>query len=276
MSVVRYLFLILDVGPLAQGKESLRAFEVDEMDDELCRTIEELQKKFASLIHSAFMSFKTKPVPIDELQVYLSQRCADERHKIPLFEKRMNDIIHQSTHQQVFMLLSRIRAWDFLDYSLLEDAVKEFDLSELNPQLASYAQDVCAFQSETKLIDFLKVWKSSCLEKELPACEILIAKCSGDIRNITLADVAKKAKIIASKFNLLTLAARLGWANPGSVYLLWYVPEAVSKHIKEVMVSKERPNLVCYGIQELVVGKNIYKVSSINLSYMCMIICMIV
>ena len=253
----------LDVGPEAQQDENLGAFEVDGRDKELCQAIEALQKKFASLIRSAFTSSKNKPVPIDELQVYLSQRCADERHKIPLFEKRMNDIIHQSTHKQVFMLLSRIRAWDFLDFSLLEDVVKEFGLSELNPELASYAQDVCAFQSETKLVDFLKVWKSSCLEKELPACEILIAKCNGDIRNITLADVAKKAKIIASKFNLLTLAARLGWANPGSVYLLWYVPEAVSNHIKEVMASKKRPNLVCYGIQELVVGKNIYKVSSI-------------
>ena len=245
---------------MPQGDE--RVFEVDERYDELCQTIEALQQKFASLIRSAFTSFKNKPVPVGELQVYLSQRCVDERHKIPLFEKRMNDIIHQSTHQQVFMLLSRIRAWDFLDFSLLKDVVNEFQLPELNPKLASYAQDVCTFQSETKLIDFLKVWKSSCLEKELPACEILIAKCSGDMRNLTLADVAKKARIIADKFSLLTLAARLGWANPGSVYLLWYVPEAVSKHIEEVMVSKERPNLVCYGIQELVVGKNIYKVSS--------------
>ena len=249
----------IDVVPLAQGDE--RVLEVDEKDDQLCQVIEAMQKKFASLIRLAYTSFKNKPVPIDELQVYLSQRCADERQKIPLFEKRMNDIIHQSTHSQVFMLLSRIRAWDFLDFSLLEDAVKEFDLSELNPELASYTQAVCAFQSDTKLVDFLKVWKSSCLEKELPACEILIAKCAGDMKNCTLADVAKKARIIANKFNLLTLAARLGWANPGSVYLLWYIPEAVSKHIEMIMKSKNRPNLVSYGIQQLVVGNRIYKVS---------------
>ena len=257
------LILLSDVGTVqvAQKDESLRTFEVDEIDHELSQKIEALQEKFASLILSAFTNFKNKPVPIDELQVYLSQRCADERHKIPLFEKRMNDIIQQSTHEQIFMLMGRIRAWDFLDFSLLEGAVKKFNVSELDPELASYTKDVCAFQSETKLVDFLKVWKSSCLEKELPACELLIAKCSGDMRSITLADVANKAKIIASKFNLLTLAARLGWANPGSVCLLWYVPEAVSKHIEEVMMSNKRPNLVCYGIQELVVGKNIYKVS---------------
>ena len=254
------MIIIIDVGSVAQGDEIV--FEVDEKYDELCRTIEALQKKFASLVRSAFASFKNKPVPIDELQVYLSQRCADERHKIPLFEQRMSEIIHQSTHQQVFMLLSRIRAWDFLDFSLLKDVIDEFQLSELNPELTSYTQDVCTFQSETKLIDFLNVWKSSCLEKELPACKILIAKCIGDIRSFTLADVAKKAKMIAEKFNLVTLAARLGWANPGSVYLLWYIPEAVAKHIEKLMVSKTRPNLVCHGIQELVVGKNIYKVSS--------------
>ena len=220
-----------------------------------------MQKKFASLIRQVYISFISKPVPIAELQVYLSQRCVDKRETIPLFEKRMNDIIHQSCHRQIFMLMSRIRAWDFLDFSLLEDAVNEFQLLDIQPKIASYTHEVNVFQAETSLIDFLQVWKSSCLDKELSACEVLIAKCEGDMMNITLADVAKKAKLLAGQFNLLTLAARFGWGHPGSLYLLWYIPKAVASHIEGIMESKDRPNLVCYGIQQLVVGKKVYKVS---------------
>ena len=200
-------------------------------------------------------------MPIAELQVYLSQRCVDKREEIPLFEKRMNDIIHQSCHHQIFMLMSRIRAWDFLDFSLLEDAVNEFELSDLQPEIASYTYEVNIFQAETNLSEFLQVWKNSCLEKELSACEVLIARCEGDMKNVTLADVAKKARLLAGQFNLLTLAARFSWGHPGSLYLLWYIPKAVACHLEKIMESKDRPNLVSYGIQQLVVGNKVYKVS---------------
>ena len=241
---------------------------MDEEYDKLCQKIEEVQKEFASLVRKAYVNFEEGSVPVKDLQVYLNQRCVDKRGTIPLFEARMNEIIHQSSHHQIFMLMSRIRAWDFLDYSLLLDAVKEFSVytqaSDLQSKITIFEKKVNAFQAETKLIDFLRVWKSHCIEKEFPVCEMLIAKCEGDMKQVTLADVARKAKLLAGKFNLITLAARFGWGHPGSFYLMWYIPEAVARHIEKNMESKERPNLVCFGIQQLVVGRKIYKVSFNN------------
>ena len=238
---------------------------MDEEYDKLCQKIEEVQKEFASLVRKAYMNFEEGSVPVKELQVYLTQRCVDKRETIPLFETRMNEIIRQSSHHQIFMLMGRIRAWDFLDYSLLLDAVKEFGVhtSDLQGKIDIFKEKANLFHTETKLIDFLKVWRSHCIEKEFPACEMLIAKCEGDMKQITLAEIAEKAKLLAGKFNLITLAARFGWSHPGSLYLMWYIPEAIARHIEKTMESKERPNLVCFGIQQLVVGRKVYKVSFI-------------
>ena len=231
--------------------------------NDLKRKIQSLQKKFASLICRSYVAFTCKPVPVDQLQVYLNQRCVDRRASIYLFDQGMLDIINQSSHQQVFMLMGRICAWDFLDYSLLQDAVEEFDVSDLNPLLATYTREVKSFQEETKLIDFLNVWEGICLVRELPSYTTLIARCSEDMRDFTLADVAKRANLLANEFNLLTLGARFGGGRPGSVYLLWYIPQSVAQHMQKVMESANRPDLVRHGIQELLIGKKIYKVSAV-------------
>lgn len=247
-------------------EERRMQLEVDEKYHRLSQRIEEVQKNFASLITHAYSCIKQ--VDIDRLRVYLSQRCADKSREIPFFEERIIEMLLQSSHHQVFVLMSQIRAWDFLDYSLLEDVLNEFSVRDADAQIALYAQKVRVFQSETKLTDFLHIWKSCCPQKVLGACETLIAKCDSEMVDMTLADVATKAKLLASRFNLITLESRFGWGHPGSAYLLWYIPKGVARHIEKIMESKERPNLVCYGIQQLVVGRNIYKVFKLTMGSM--------
>lgn len=227
---------------------------------QLKQKVESLQKKFASLVCQLYIALRSKPVPIDRLQVYITQRCADKRQSIPLFEQRMSEIISQSTHEQVFMLMSRIGAWNFLDYSLLQDIVDEFHVN-VDSQLASYSVEVFEFQKNTKLADYLQLWAIKCLPEELSSCTTLTAKCTGvDYEEITLEEVCKRAKLLASEFNLHTLCALIGGAARGCLYLLWYIPESVAKHVERIMVSKERPNLASHGFQQLIIGKKIYKV----------------
>lgn len=222
--------------------------------------MELLQRKFASLVRQLYTALRSKPVPIDGLRVYVTQRCVDKRQSIPLFQQRMSEIISQSTHEQVFMLMSRIGAWNFLDYSLLWDIMEEFHVS-IDSQLHSYSLEVAEFQKNTKLADYLQLWAIKCLAEEHPSCTTLIAKCTGtDYEEITIDEVCKRAKLLAGEFNLHTLCASIGGAARGCLYLLWYIPESVADHMERIMKSKDRPNLASHGFQQLIIGKRIYKV----------------
>ena len=220
----------------------------------LKRKVEALQKEFDSLIRRFYTA--TKPVPIDTLRVYINQRCVSKHQNIPLFEQGMSDIISQSTHEQVFILMSQIRAWNFLDYSLLRNIMEEF---RIDFEFGSYAEKVVDFQRNTKLVDFLQVCN---LPKECPAYyTTLIVKCTGVDENITLDEVSKRAALLAGEFNLRSLFASIGGAVGGCLYLLWYVPESVAKHMEKIMEGKDRPNLAPHGFQQLIIGEKIYNVS---------------
>ena len=240
-----------------QGERLRQPFEADDHLIQMKRKIGELQKEFCSHLEQSYTSLKSK-VSIDRLQVYITQRCVDRRQSIPLFDRGMIEIISQSTHEQVFMLMSRIGAWNFLDYSLLRDIMNNFDIS--GAELASYSLKVTEFQKNTKLVDYLHVSKMNCLPEE-PFCNTLIAKCTGiNYEEITIDEVCERAKLLAGEFNLHTLCASIGGAASGCLYLLWYIPESVAKHLERTMESKDRPNLVSHGFQQLIIGKKIYEV----------------
>ena len=244
-----------------EGSLSLQLFSVDDHLSQLKQKVESLQKKFASLVNQSYTALKAKPVPADRLQVYITQRCVDKRQSIPLFGQQMSEIISQSTHKQIFMLMSQIGAWNFLDYSLLKDILEEFHIN-INSQLGSYSQEVLEFQKKTRLADYLKVWGIQCLAEERPSCTTLIAKCTGvGYEEITIDEVCQRAKLLAGEFNLHTLCASIGGAASGCLYLLWYIPELVAKHMERIMKSKDRPNLASHGFQQLIIGKMIFKVN---------------
>ena len=202
-------------------------------------------------------------MPVDQLRVYLNQRCADEHGEIPLFSNLMIDILSQATTEQLFLHLSRIGAWNFLSYFILEEVldVFEIDQEDFNSKFSRYKRDVQLFKERTVLMQFLTVWGGRCDEDQVfPGYRSVIARVIGNTASFTIEDACDMGSLLAGQFNLKQLAFRLVNGNHGSVCIKWLVPAAVSKHMLKVMKNKKRPDLLQLGILELVVEKTIFKV----------------
>lgn len=218
-----------------------------------------IQRSFSSLLVKAFVACNRKPVPVNELRMFLTQRCVDQKSTIPLFQQSMLEIINHSSLEQIIMLMSRIGAWSFLNFHLLEEISTEFEIHQLVEPIAAYTQEVEHFKEETTLVDFLSVWNGRSGADSIPDCKPVIVKLKEKWPQFTLADVSKKAGFLANEFHLKPVF-QLANGNAGSVYIMWLVPVAAASHMQILMESQNRPDLVSSGINELVIGERIYQV----------------
>ena len=225
-------------------------------------TLRNKQVKFASLLQHACDDLNHSRSSVEQLRVFLTQRCVDTHNDIPHFSSFMIDIAKKSTFEEIFVFLSRIGAWHFLNYSILKDIFAHFRSisSQLRLQIKEYDDEIEEFKKETLLMDFLAVWGGRCdKDEELPCCRSIIVKSIGDPNSFTIADACDMAGLIAGEFSLNELGA-LASGFSGSMYIKWMAPPAVTKHILKVMRSKKRPDLLQFGVLQLAVERTVFKV----------------
>lgn len=223
--------------------------------------LRELQKTFTGLLHKTYKELKR--VSVDELQVYLTQCCADNQNEIPLFPRAMLEILRQANHVEIFVNLSRMGAWYFLNYLLLEDILDYFEISNqaLKEQLKSYSDEIKAFKCDTLLIDFLAVWGGRCDDdRSFPGYRSVIAKSVDSHRSFTIANACKLAQFIAKQFSLKELCLRLASGRPGCVIIKWLVPAPVARYMLKVLESGFGPDLLQQGVLQLAVERTVFKV----------------
>ena len=75
--------------------------------------LRDLQVKFASLIQLVCDNLARNRSSVEQLRVFLTQRCVDTHNDIPHFSSFVIDIAKKSTFEEIFVFLSRIGAWHF-------------------------------------------------------------------------------------------------------------------------------------------------------------------
>ena len=217
-----------------------------------------MQRKFASLLTLACQKLKT--VSIVDLRVFITQLCADQKENIPLFDEHMSEIINHSTLEELFIFLSRIGAWDFLNFHILACIAQEYDEDKkLVDKVRKYESEVNEFKKQTKLRDFLRVWPGRTHYKSLPGRVPLTTKRNIQWDEYTLANLAEDEEYLASQFRLHQFIFHFSNAEPGSVTLMWLIPASAAALIEKAIMEKE-PDLKRMKIQELTVGIFTYKV----------------
>lgn len=229
------------------------------------KNVRELQREFASLVRQAYASLSKEPSSVNELRVLVNQLCAGQKGSIPLFSESMLELISIEEIQGIFLLLSRIGAWDFLNFSILSDVLNDFEVTQFKDRMTKYEEKIARFKKETVLVDFLSVWGGKCDEQILPDYKAVIAKSGADSATFTLADASEMAGFLADEFNLKVLHFRLANGCPGSMYVMWLVPSSVALHMLEIMKSKEPPDLLQGGILELGIDRTVFKVYPHNI-----------
>ena len=218
-----------------------------------------MNEEFAALLSLVHHYLETNNVPPGDLHVYLTQLSVSTKENIPFFSDSMAEIMSQRTINQIFAFLSRIGAWSFLNYRLLECVAKRFGDEDLRGKVWEYGQQIQVFKSQTKLADFLRVWSGRSPYGTLPDRMPLIAKFEANWPEFTLADLAKLQGYIASEFNLEEYVLHFSNGESGCVHLMWLVPTSVVVLIKRA-IMENNPNLKLMNISELTFDGFVYKV----------------
>ena len=218
----------------------------------------EMEEKFASLLILAHERLKTV-APIDDIHLYLNQLSVGQKENVPMFDEHMAEIITHSTLKAVFMFLSRIGVWDFLNHRLLAHIAKKYPDKVLEAAVLTYSKDVDTFKERTKLEDFLRIWPGRTRYDSDPQRVPLASKLNAQWKEYTLADLANHEGYLASEFLLNQFIFHFSNAEPGCVTLMWLIPASAAALIKK-SIMKRQPDLKKMNIQELTVGDFIYKV----------------
>ena len=157
-----------------------------------------------------------------------------------------SQIAKATTVEEIFSILNSY--WSFLNCSLLAHIISKFGDEELQRQLSRYITALQSFRTRTKITDFVQTCTSH--SKRLPECVGLKAKMGSEWEPCTLEDAEKYRQYMAHISSLADYVLYLERGAPGSIYLLWRVPNHAIDFLAAAMNSK---SLQCHCIEEVVI-----------------------
>ena len=219
-----------------------------------------MEERFASLLLTASTELRKLGVPVDHVLLYLTSLKVSTQADVLFFDQYTLSLLNESSMNQVFTILSRTGAVNFLNFHLLQLVVMNFGNQNLKDQMEKYGEEVNQFMKETKFTDFLRIWSGQAAHGSVPNCQLVIAKLDKKWPEATLSMIADMENFLAGEFQLNTCSFRFANAIPGCVSLVWLIPASAAQLIKEAMKTKQ-PNFKKMNIEELIVnGEVLYSV----------------
>ena len=215
-----------------------------------------MEESFADLLVAASDELETLGTRVDRVRLYLTSLKASTQADLPLFDQYTLSLLNESSVNQIFTILSRTGAINFLNFRLLHLVVKKFGNQNLKDQVEKYGEEVSKFMKETKFIDFYRIWSGQSAHGSVPNYQLLIVKLNTKWPEATLSIIADVESYLAGEFQLNAFIFRFSQANQGCVSLVWLIPACAARLIKEAMKMKQ-PNFHKMNIQELIVNGEI-------------------
>lgn len=170
----------------------------------------------------------------------------------------------------VFEMLSKNKEWDCLNYHLLRAIFQKYLqesalYSTLEERFNQYDKNVESFLHDTKLLDFLDVYRESLPDDPennvQNGYKMLKAKLVGNLREMTVEDFHTQRGYLMRHFNLRHYALYLVEANNGCVILFWLISKCLDLHLRNVCRSLQ-PDFGQAGIIEITIDDHVlYQVS---------------
>ena len=209
-----------------------------------------MEESFADLLVAASDELDTLKVRVDRVRLYLTSLKVSTQADVPFFDQYTLSLLNESSVNQIFTILSRSGAINFLNFRLLQLVVKKFGNQNLKDQMEKYGEEVTKFMKETKFTDFYRIWSGQAAHGSVPNCQLLVVKLDRKWPGATLSIIADMESYLAGEFQLNTFIFRFAHANPGCVSLVWLIPACAARLIKEAM----KTNFHKMNVQELIVN----------------------
>ena len=192
-------------------------------------TIETLKKKFNSLkkaTRECLDKYKFLAQDVAEVLTSISPDD-DECHKMFL-KSHIKVFATAVNNYEIFMTMNF--HWTYLDPSLLNHLVTEFELKEVKPDMKTYQSELQHFRMKTPLSLFCQTQKRKDV-KLSPEFKEMVAKFELP-KEVTMEVVERFRQEYASHYKLHEFAMMVADALPGSFIITWFIPESLVEKLK--------------------------------------------
>ena len=196
------------------------ALNIPAVNSDMRKKTKLMEESFASLLLTASIELRKLGVPVDEVVLYLTSLKASTQADEPLFDKYTLSLLNESNLNQIFTILSRTGAVNFLNYRLLQLVVMKFGNQNLKDQMEKYGEEVTKFMKETKFTDCYRIWSGQAAHGSVPNYQLLVVKLDRKWPGATLSIIADMESYLAGELQLKTFNFRFAQANPGCVSLV--------------------------------------------------------
>ena len=182
-------------------------------NEEVKRRIIELNKEFNGLKNDTRKCLEKQGVPVDQVADSLTSLPPDdeEHHKI-FTESHVSDLFQASNIAEQFGTMNS--HWNYLDPSLLDHLVRDFNLEEVKGEMETYKSDLGQFRKKTPLTLFCLVHRKRDIDPP-PQFRKVVAEFDCP-ENTTLEDVEQFRQKYANHYSLHHCAMMLAKVLPGS------------------------------------------------------------
>ena len=170
----------------------------------------------------------------------------------PFLMEHTKVIAHASSVIEIIMLLNSY--WDWFNYGLLEHLVIKCGCNQTKQLMEQFVRDVNAFMDNTKLADFMGIWKG---RKEVPpGFSELVVHHGLDPKQTTLCQVEQFRKVFCQHLSLHQVVLIFSSVRPGSVEVVWLIPSHVAEHLCAEMKNPDfgYKVLMQYSVLEILIN----------------------
>ena len=193
------------------------------------KTIEELKTRFRALKDDTRECLEKQKVPVKRVADSLTSLSPDDDDCHKMFTKsHVSDLFQAPDIPEQFGTMNF--HWNYLDPSLLDHLVRDFNLEEVKDEMETYKSDLGQFRKKTPLTLFCRAQKRKRVRLSPDFQEVIV---EFDWRNdVMLEDVEQFRQEYADHYGLHECAMMVAQVRPGSFIVTWFVPESVVEKLK--------------------------------------------
>ena len=176
------------------------------------KTIEELKTRFRAVKDNTKESLVKRRVPVDQVADSLTLLSPDDDDHHKMFtESHVSDLYHAANVAELFGMMDF--HWNYLDPSLLDHLVRDFNLEEVKGQMETYKSDLGQFRKKTPLTLFCRAQRR---KRVRPSPDFREVVAEFDWPNdVTLEVVEQFRQEYASHYGLHECAMMVAQVRPG-------------------------------------------------------------
>ena len=201
-------------------------------NDEVKAMIAELEEGFKNLRTTVRECLERQRVLVSRVADALTSLSPDddERHKI-FTESHVTVLYRAANISEQFGTMNS--HWNYLDPSLLEHLVKEFNLEQVKDRMEAYKSALQQFRKKTPLKIFCQTQRRKRKKFDEDFREMVAEFDWPEKENVTLEDVEQFRQEYTSEYSLHECAMMIAHIRSGSYIITWFIPESVVEKLKK-------------------------------------------